>query len=244
MEAPIVKVKDLTKIFSAGNIAVNSISFEVEQNKVFGILGPNGSGKTTTLRMLTTVLSPTSGEIFIEHHNYNTDQQKIRLDIGYVPQKDALYQNLNVYENVDIFFAAYPYEGDRKKRIREVLDDVNLWDSRKVYARRLSGGMAKRLSIAAAIVHKPKVVFFDEVTMGLDPVARGNIWELVRSLKKTSTVIMTTHYMDEAEELCDELIIMAEGSIISRGNPKEIIKKFNTKGLQDVITSIAKEHDA
>lgn len=240
----IVEVKDLTKVFSAGNIAVNSISFDVEKNSVFGILGPNGSGKTTTLRMLTTILQPTDGQIIIEGEGYKTNPQKIRLDIGYVPQKDALYQHLTVWENVDCFFAAYPYKDDRKARIKKVLEDVDLWEARGMFARRLSGGMAKRLSIAASIVHKPHVVFFDEVTMGLDPVARGNIWNLVRKLKKDSTVVMTTHYMDEAEELCDDLIIMAEGSIIARGEPTQIIKKFNAKGLQEVITKIAKEHDA
>lgn len=242
-EEPIIEVTNLTKIFSAGNTAVNATSFKVKRNQVFGILGPNGSGKTTTLRMLTTILAPTKGSVTIEDLDYLKDQQRIRLDIGYVPQKDALYDNLTVYENVDIFFAAYPYKFDRKARIQEVLEEVNLWGEKNVLARSLSGGMAKRLSIAAAIVHKPKVVFFDEVTMGLDPVARNNIWDLVRSLQKHSTVVMTTHYMDEAEQLCDDLIIMNEGAIIARGNPRAIIKKFNVKGLQEVITKIAKEHN-
>ena len=238
----IVEVKNLTKVFK-NNIAVNKISFDVTKNQVFGILGPNGSGKTTTLRMMTTILSPTSGEIFIEGKDYKIDPQQIRLDIGYVPQKDALYGNLTCYENLDLFFSAYPYSDNRKNRILEVLDEVDLLDVKNRLARDLSGGMAKRLSIACAIVHKPKVVFFDEITMGLDPVARNNIWKLVRKLKDHSTVIMTTHYMDEAEELCEELIIMSSGSIIARGNPQEIVKKYHAKGLHEVITLIAKEQD-
>ncbi len=240
----IVEVKNLTKVFSTGNVAVNSIDFAVTKNEVFGILGPNGSGKTTTLRMLTTILNPTGGDIKIEGQDYKANAQKIRLDIGYVPQKDALYGNLTCYENVDLFFSAYPYNDNRKNRIKEVLEEVNLWEVRDRLVKNLSGGMAKRLSIAAAIVHKPKVVFFDEITMGLDPVARNNIWTMVRNLKLHSTVVMTTHYMDEAESLCDDLIIMAEGSIIARGKPDEIIKKYKAKGLHEVITQISKEQDA
>lgn len=240
----VIEVKELTKVFAAGNVAVNSIDFAVMKNEVFGILGPNGSGKTTTLRMLTTILNPTSGDIKIEGQDYRANSQKIRLDIGYVPQKDALYGNLTCYENIDLFFAAYPYSDNRSSRIKEVLEQVNLWDVKNRLVKNLSGGMAKRLSIAAAIVHKPKVVFFDEITMGLDPVARNNIWSLIRKLKEHATVVMTTHYMDEAEELCDELIVMAEGTIIARGRPKEIIKKYQAKGLHEVITQISKEHDA
>lgn len=234
----IVEVKNLIKIFNKIKKAVNGISFEVKKNTIFGILGPNGSGKTTTLRMLTTILEPTSGDIKIEELDYKNNAQAIRRDIGYVPQKDALYPNLTVYENVDFFFSAYKYEDNRKERIIDCLRKVDLLDAKEYLAKNLSGGMAKRLSIACAIVHEPKVLFFDEVTMGLDPVAREKIWNLTRELKGHSTVVMTTHYMDEAEALCDKLIIMRSGKIISTGHPREIMREFKAKNLHEVMASI------
>ncbi|MFA5158530.1 MAG: ABC transporter ATP-binding protein [Patescibacteria group bacterium] len=236
----IIKVDNLTKVFSAGNVAVNSISFEVLRHQVFGILGPNGSGKTTILRMLATVLEPSNGSIVIDGLDYIRDQQTIRSSIGYVPQRDALYPNLTAWENIDIFFSAYPYNGDRKKRIEKILKKVDLWDSRNIFVRRLSGGMTKRLSIAIAIVHDPRVIFFDEVTMGLDPVARSNIWGLVNKLKKHSAIVMTTHYMDEAEQLCDNLIIISGGSIIANGKPEKITHNFKAKNLHEVIVMVVK----
>ncbi len=235
----IISVKNLCKTFGDKR-AVDKISFDIQENTIFGILGPNGSGKTTTLRMLTTILSPTSGSIKIDCLNYYKDSQKIRYNIGYVPQADALYKNLSVWDNVDFFFSAYHYVGNHRERINEVLRDVGLYEVRKNLAKNLSGGMLKRLSIACAIAHKPKIVFFDEVTMGLDPVARQTVWDLLNNLKKSSTVVMTTHYMDEAEELCDELVIMSQGKIIDAGKPKEVIKKYEAENLHDVFVTISK----
>ncbi len=237
MEDNIVKVKNLSKHFKEKK-AVNKISFEVKKNSIFGILGPNGSGKTTTLRMLTTLLAPTAGSIEIEEMNYKIAGKSIRKDIGYVPQKDALYANLTVWENIDLFFNAYKYDCNRKERIIEALKKVDLLETKNTLAKNLSGGMAKRLSIGCAIVHNPKIVFFDEVTMGLDPVARERIWDLIRELQTHTTVIMTTHYMDEAESLCDQLIIMRNGKIIAEGNPQEIIHQYNVKNLHEVMASL------
>ncbi len=238
----IIKVTKLTKVFDKTKVAVNEISFKVEKNIIFGLLGPNGSGKTTTQRMLTALLSPTSGQIMIEGTDYKHAGGKILQDIGYVPQKDALYNNLTVWENVDFFFSAYKYEGNRKDRIEEVLNKVDLLDNKNTLAKNLSGGMAKRLSIACAIVHKPKIIFFDEVTMGLDPVAREKIWRLTTELKEHATIVMTTHYMDEAEALCDQLLIMRDGKIIANGSPWEIIKHFDAKNLHDAMVNIKDEN--
>jgi len=237
----IIKVEKLTKVFDNSKTAVNRISFNVKKNSIFGILGPNGSGKTTTQRMLTTLLKPTSGTIEIEGINYSTGGYQILKDIGYVPQKDALYQNLTTWENIDFFFSAYRYDGNRKDRIIKILKDIDLVNAKDVFAKNLSGGMAKRLSIACAITHQPKIILFDEVTMGLDPVAREKIWELTKKLKENATIILTTHYMDEAEKLCDELIILRNGKIIASGSPAEIINKFKVKNLHEVMAGIKDE---
>lgn len=237
----ILEVIDLVKIFD-NKVAVNKVNFEVEKNSVFGLLGPNGSGKTTTLRLILTSLTPNSGSIRINDFPYNgKHEHKIKHIIGYVPQKDALYPDLTIKENIDLFFSAYSYQGDRKKRIEEVVKLVNLTAEKDKLCRNLSGGMLKRASIACALVHKPEIILFDEVTVGLDPQSRYQIWDLVRMLKKDSTVIMTTHYMDEAEELCDEIIIMDNGNLYETGSPKELVLKHNAKDLNEAMLKISKQ---
>lgn len=237
----VIKVSKLTKIFNKSKVAVNKVSFEVEKNTIFGLLGPNGCGKTTTLRMLTTLLKPTSGDIEIESIRYSTGDLSVLQDIGYVPQKDALYRALTVWENADLFFSAYRYSGNRKDQISSILEKVDLLQHKNVLANDLSGGMAKRLSIACAIVHRPKIIFFDEVTMGLDPIAREKIWRLITELKQDASVIMTTHYMDEAEALCDCLMIMRNGKIIANDSPANIIKQFHVKNLHEAMISMKED---
>jgi len=236
-----LEIKNLSKIFDKGFVAVDGISFSVNENEVFGLIGPNGSGKTTTQRMLTTILSPTSGEIKFGSRIIATEADRywMRYRIGYVPQGDCLYRDLTIDENLEIFAAPYKMsEKQKKDNIELLLDQLDITGRRKSLVRNLSGGLAKRASIAAALVHNPKIVFFDEVTMGLDPNSRYQIWKLIKELKKTATIVFTTHYMDEAEELCDRMAILSKGCILEIESPEKIIAKYKAKDLNHVLGEI------
>lgn len=236
---PVLEVKKIKKYFGKLK-AVNGISFVVEENEIFGLLGPNGCGKTTTQRMLTTLLAPTSGEIHYDNQQLSSENANdIRHRIGYVPQGECLFGDLTIEENLKYFATPYKLDKDfEKKKIQELLDRLELTDRRRHLAKNLSGGLNKRASIAAALLHEPKILFLDEVTMGLDPNSRYHIWELIRELKNTTTIVMTTHYMDEAEDLCDRIAILSKGKIMDIDNPHEIIKRYHAKDLNQVIGKI------
>lgn len=235
----VIKVKNLRKNFGKVN-AVNGISFEVFKNEIFGLLDPNGSGKTTTQRMLSTVLTPTKGSI--KYYGSKSQAEniiQIRHEIGYVPQGECLYGDLTIEENLRFF--AKPYnisQAQINERIDQLMELLELNDRRKTLVKNLSGGLNKRASIAAALTHQPKILFLDEVTMGLDPNSRYKIWELIRKLKETTTIVMTTHYMDEAEDLCDRVAVLSKGKILELDRPKNIIKKYQEKDLNGVIGKV------
>jgi len=238
----VLEVKNLKKRF--GKIkAVDGISFEVGENEIFGLLGPNGCGKTTTQRMLCTVLDSTSGKIKYFGKSIQSENiQNIRRLIGYVPQGECLYGDLTIVENLRFF--AKPYQLGSKKtelRIKELLELLSLEDRKSELVKNLSGGLNKRASIAAALIHEPKILFLDEVTMGLDPNSRYHIWNLIRELKKHATIIITTHYMDEAEDLCDRIAILSKGKIMDLDSPVDIIKKYEAHDLNEVIGKIIEE---
>jgi ABC-2 type transport system ATP-binding protein len=236
----ILSVKNLKKVFKGGTIAVDGISFDVRKNEVFGLIGPNGSGKTSTLRMLTMLLKPTAGEINFSGEKLDfLKADRIRKTIGYVPQGECLYGDLTIAENMDIFSKPYQMdEEQRQKNISYLLKKMEIFDRKNDLVRKLSGGLIKRTSIASALIHEPEIVFFDEITMGLDPNSRFHIWELIKDLKKTTTVILTTHYMDEAESICDRIAIFSQGKILELNKPQEIIKKYRAKDLNQVIGEI------
>ncbi|OGD56790.1 hypothetical protein A2V71_01575 [Candidatus Berkelbacteria bacterium RBG_13_40_8] len=239
----VIEVKNLKKIFNHSTVAVDDISFDVFENQIFGLIGPNGSGKTTTQRILTTLLQPTAGEI--KYHNriltpkYAND---IRNQIGYVPQGECLYEDLTVLENLYIFSKPYSISKEkRQKNIEALLQKLEIEERKNTLVKHLSGGLKKRASIATALVHEPKILFLDEVTMGLDPNARYHIWNLIKNLKKNTTIVLTTHYMDEAEDLCDKIAILSKGRILELASPKTVIEKYKVKNLNQVIGKIIEE---
>jgi ABC-2 type transport system ATP-binding protein len=205
--------------------AVDGISFEVHPGEVFGLLGPNGAGKTTTIRVLTTLLPPQSGDAYIFGLDVRRDAMAIRQIIGYVPQQLSIDGTLTGWENIWLFARLFDVPGrERKERIAEVLETVGLTAAAGRLARTYSGGMVRRLELAQALVNRPRLLILDEPTIGLDPVARSSIWDRVEALRLQygMTVLVTTHYMDEADALCHRLAIMHHGRIMASGTPAEL----------------------
>jgi ABC-2 type transport system ATP-binding protein len=224
----IVAVKGLTKVYDKKKV-VDGISFEVKRGEIFGILGPNGAGKTTTLEMLEALRPIDDGEAVLDGINIAKDPNRIKALIGVQPQSPAFVEKVKLTEIIEMFAAAYGEKVDAHK----FLDDVDLKSKASSYAENLSGGQRQRLSIAAALVHGPKVFFLDEPTTGLDPQARRNLWGLIQAVRdKGVTVIMTTHYMDEAELLCDRIAIMDNGKVVSLDTPQNLIKALLKKGFK------------
>ena len=220
----IIEVEHLVKRFGEHN-AVNDISFEVAPGEVFGLLGPNGAGKSTTIKMLTTLLSPTAGQARVNGFDIVHQTTAVRHSIGYVPQALSADGALSGYENLLIFAKLYDLpRATRTQRIYEVLEYVGLTDASKQLVRTYSGGMIRRLEVAQALLHQPRVLFLDEPTVGLDPVARQAIWDHLTELRSESdmTILLTTHSMEEADSLCTRIGIMHRGVIAALGTPAEL----------------------
>ena len=221
----IIKVENLSKRFGELT-AVNNISFEVAEGSIFGFLGPNGAGKTTTINILCTLLAPTSGKTFIAGHDCLKEPSEVRKNIGIVFQDTTLDKDLTAYEN--LMFHAYLYhvkKSEINKRIEDALHFVGLYERSNDLVKIFSGGMKRRLEVARGMIHRPKVLFLDEPTLGLDPQSRANLWEFIVELPKKHnvTIFMTTHYMEEAE-VCNKIAIIDKGEIIALGTPDELKK--------------------
>lgn len=228
MDDVILKVKDLRKLYDS-KPAVDGISFEVKRGEIFGILGPNGAGKTTTLEMIETMRPIDGGSITVDGLDVAKRPNDVKRIIGVQPQSPAFQDKTKLIEIIEMFAAAYGEQVDPM----EFLNEVKLGEKANAFAEQLSGGQRQRLSIAAALVHNPKVFFMDEPTTGLDPQARRNLWELTKQVRdKGVTVVMTTHYMDEAEILCDRVAVMDNGKIIALDTPKNLIRQLLKRGFK------------
>lgn len=221
-----IVAQNLTKRYGAFT-AVDHVSFEVPAHVCFGILGPNGAGKTTTIRMINCRFPPDEGRLLVLGMDVATQPREIKAKVGLVPQENNLNEDLTLFENIDLygrFFGLSPAEA--RKRADELIEFMELGPKRNEPVKALSGGMKRRGVIARALVNRPQLLVLDEPTTGLDPQARVLLWDRLRALKAQGvTLLLTTHYMDEAQRLCDELIIMHEGTIVDRGTPAELVQR-------------------
>ncbi len=227
-EKIIISVKDLVKDYGTFH-AVKSISFDVFEGEIFGLLGPNGAGKSTTLEIIETLRQKTSGKIIVDGYDIDSDAASIKKIIGVQLQSSGFYPGLNLIELIKLFGGLYNQPVDPI----ELLKKVNLEEKAKSKAKELSGGQKQRFSIATTLINKPKIIFLDEPTTGLDPQARRNLWDLIKDIRDNgTTVIITTHYMDEAEQLCDRIAIMDEGKIIKMDSPDKMIDELVATGFE------------
>jgi ABC-2 type transport system ATP-binding protein len=236
----VIEVKNLTKKFGDFT-AVDNVSFSVEKGKIFAFLGPNGAGKTTTIKMLTTLLAPTAGEVSVNGFHLENQRDEVRKSFGIVFQDPSLDDDLTAYENMEFHAVLYgvPKSG-RQGRIEELLKLVDLSDRSGDLVKTFSGGMKRRLEIARALIHTPKILFLDEPTVGLDPQTRNHIWSYVLDLSKKEgvTVFLTTHYMEEAEKMADRVVIIDHGKIIDTGTPAELKEKNQSASLEDAFLKL------
>jgi ABC-2 type transport system ATP-binding protein len=235
-----IEVHDLVKKFG-DFCAVDHISFQVPEGKIFGFLGPNGAGKTTTIKMLTTVLQPTSGSIRVDGHDPQREQHQVRRAFGIVFQDPSLDDELTARENMELHGVLYGIpSSERRERMEALLRFVELWERRQDYVKQYSGGMKRRLEVARALLHKPKILFLDEPTLGLDPQTRNHIWSFIQSLSREQnvTVLFTTHYMEEADRVADEIAIIDHGKIITNGVPAALKESTQSKTLEEAFISL------
>lgn len=231
-----IETTNLTKKFKDKTV-VENLNLQIKQGELFSLLGTNGAGKTTTIKMLTTLLSPTNGEILINGLNIKNDAQKIKNIINMSPQETAIAPNLTVEENLEFMAGVYQIK-NKKEKIDSLIKTFKLDEVLKQKAKTLSGGWQRKVSIAISLINDPQILFLDEPTLGLDVIARKELWDVINSLKGKITIILTTHYMEEAESLSSRIGIMLKGKLIAIGTAKELMKKTNTKKFEDAFVEI------
>lgn len=237
-----IKVDDISKSF--GKIdALKKVSFEIKEGDTFGLLGPNGAGKTTSINILSTILKPDSGQVIINGLDLASNKEACKLMIGVVPQEISLYEVLSAYENLFFWGSLYRISGQKlHDKINSVLELVGLYDRRNDAIKTYSGGMKRRINIASAILHNPKILLMDEPTVGIDPQSRNRIFEIIQELNQNGmTIIYTTHYMEEAERLCNTIAIMDNGAVVANGTLEELKRISGTSDILKMKTSTLQE---
>ena len=232
-----IQITNLTKKYKE-KIAVNNINLTIKEGELFALLWTNGAGKTTTIKMLSTLILPTEGEIKIAGYDIAKDSVKIKEIVNVSPQETAIAPNLTVKENLDFMAGVYKIK-NKNEKIGKLVKTFKLQEVLKQKAKTLSGGWQRKLSIAISLINDPKVLFLDEPTLGLDVLARRELWTVIESLKGTITIILTTHYMEEAESLADRVGIMDKGKLIAVGTVKELMQKAGTNNFEEAFVKIA-----
>lgn len=232
-----IQITNLTKKYKE-KIAVNNINLTIKEGELFALLGTNGAGKTTTIKMLSTLILPTEGKIKIAGYDIAKDSVKIKEIVNVSPQETAIAPNLTVKENLDFMAGVYKIK-NKNEKIDKLVKTFKLQEVLKQKAKTLSGGWQRKLSIAISLINDPKVLFLDEPTLGLDVLARRDLWAVIESLKGKITIILTTHYMEEAESLSDRVGIMDKGNLIAVGTVKELMQKAGTNNFEEAFVKIA-----
>ena len=240
---PAVTTSRLRKTFGS-LVAVESLDLEIKRGEVFGLLGPNGSGKTTTIRMLTGLMQPTAGDATVVGFDVRRESEAIRRNIGYMSQRFGLYDDLTIAENIRFYAGVYGLVGvERESRMTELMNDLGLAERANQLAGTLSGGWKQRLALACATAHRPAMLFLDEPTAGVDPAARRRFWEIIYLLaSKGTTILVTTHYMDEAER-CQRLAFLSRGHLIGVGTGQEILAQFQLPSIEEVFIELQRRDE-
>lgn len=234
-----IETKDLCKSYNTLK-AVDKLNLTVNEGELFSLLGVNGAGKTTTIKILCGLTKESDGEAFICGKSIDTNRDEIKRIINVSPQETAVAPNLSVRENLELIAGIYGYKGDSLvKRVEQVAKQFSLDEVMSQRAKTLSGGWQRRLSIAMAIISEPKVLFLDEPTLGLDVLARRELWRVIKDLKEIVTIVLTTHYMEEAQELSDRIGIMAKGKLLTVDTPQKLMEKTSSKDIEEAFVKIA-----
>lgn len=237
-----IETSGLGKSFKKKN-AVKSLDLKIHQGELYSLLGVNGAGKTTTIKMLSCILQPTRGDALLLGNSILHAPQKVKEKINLSPQETAVARNLTVFENLQMIAGIYGLRNTRK-RAAEMIDAFSLGEAAKNKAKTLSGGMQRRLSISMALISQPRILFLDEPTLGLDVLAKRNLWELIQNLKGQRTIILTTHNMEEAQTLSDRIGIMYEGMLKAEGTAEQLMCKTKTTGLENAFISLVTTREA